>query len=116
MKKLILLFTAILCISCQQKSQGELITGDWKRADPVEVDGKKSVDRITFTKNGDIKVQIELGDGSKTELKGKYMLANNNLTVIYPENGQHEFEVKKLTENELEVFNKEMNHIAKYER
>ena len=117
MKKIAVLLISILMVSCAPKLDSKQIIGSWTLDNVVYTTTTSVTDKITFSENDSIIVEIFSDGQLLNQMKGKYEL--NTTTRILKtdyEQGTFTFKVIKLTKDAFELENPTNKTIAKYIR
>jgi hypothetical protein len=115
MKYYILVLFSIFIISCQN-TEIENLYGIWKTKDFLDTTNNNFEDKITFTKDSVMIIEIISKKKIVSKLIESYSLRNNILTLKYNNAHNFDFKIIKLNKSEMELLNLNENKIIKYVR
>lgn len=115
MKYSLLILFCTLIISCQQ-IETENLVGIWKTKDLLDTTNNNFEDKVTFTNDNLLIIEIiSKGKVVNKEL-GTYELKNDIITLKFENQYSFDFRILKLDKSEMELLNIKENRIVKYIR
>ena len=90
--------------NCKRDINTDLLLGSWKLRDVIDNNGLKIRDKMTFSKNDSMSIEIFSDGKLERKYSGRFKVANNILTTKYL-GKSFNFKILKLTKIELQLRN-----------
>ncbi|MFD2940621.1 lipocalin-like domain-containing protein [Flavobacterium notoginsengisoli] len=113
MKHSLILLLCSLVISCQ-KIETKNLVGIWKTKDFLDTTNNNFEDKIIFTKDNLLIIEIVSKGKVVNKETGTYELKNDTITIKFNNQYSFDFRILKLDESEMELLNIKENKVIKY--